>query len=34
MVLLLFFNKYIPMPYQDSIANPTSELDKTTISNE
>ena len=34
MVLLLFFNKYIPMPYQDTIANHTSELDKTTISNE
>jgi hypothetical protein len=34
MVFLLFFNKFIPMPYQDTIAPHTSEQDKTTKSNE
>ena len=34
MVFLLFFNKFIPMPYQDTIAPHTSEQDKTTIPNE
>ena len=34
MVFLLFFNKFIPMPYQDTIASHTSEQDKKTISNE
>ena len=34
MVFLLFFNKFIPMPYQDIIAPHTSEQDKKTISNE